>query len=104
MKKTLLWIFTLVVVSLVLVPLYWSLSPSGAVRTKMLLDFHPVKAVAVHPYRDYDWPKNLDKGTIYSYSSKFAYASQDGTFTVSTMKIKKSGIFYQAIPLVDRIG
>ncbi|WP_282802587.1 hypothetical protein [Secundilactobacillus kimchicus] len=103
MKKILLWIVTTMVAILVLVPLYWSLSPSGAVRNRMLMDFHPVKAVTANPHQIYDWPKNLNKGTIYSYSKKFYYDSQDMSFTVTAMKVKKNGIFYQATPLVDAL-
>jgi len=63
-----------------------SLTPSGAVKVRILKDYHPIIALKSKPYYDEVETSYLRK-TMYSISER--YESPDNTFPVTMFSVKK---------------
>ena len=77
-----------------------SLSPSGAVKVRIIKDFHPLIAVKCNSYYDKNASKYFHK-TVYSISEK--YLSPDGSYTVTMFRIRKENAKYIAYGQPDEV-
>ncbi|AQW21128.1 hypothetical protein PL11_003910 [Lentilactobacillus curieae] len=100
MKKGIFKAIVVVIVGLVMIAFGMSLSPENAVKLRMMLDGHPVRALECIPYYDRDYSSYVNKH-VYEISGDLQYTKKKNNFEVGMYKVEKHSFIYSATDITS---